>query len=107
MTTINKLLKKQTTKQRGKALKPETLAAAQAQTEGTTAAASEEPEDVDEEESAERDVPKANPLYVRWVSNKDGIRLGVPEEWLGKRNIAGGVFRGLKPISERKLVDEV
>lgn len=106
MTTINKLLKKQTTKQRGKALKPETLAA-QAQTEGNTAAGSEEPEDADEYESAEIDVPKANPLYVRWVNNKDGIRLGVPVEWLGKSNIARGVFRGLKPVPERKLVDEV
>lgn len=29
-------------------------------------------------------VDKANPLYTRWVSTKDGVRLGVPEEWIGK-----------------------
>jgi Ino eighty subunit 2 len=25
---------------------------------------------------------KPHPLFVRWVSNKDGNRIGVPEEWL-------------------------
>jgi Ino eighty subunit 2 len=25
---------------------------------------------------------KPNPLFVRWVSNKDGNQIGVPEEWL-------------------------
>jgi Ino eighty subunit 2 len=35
---------------------------------------------------------KANPIFVRWVSNKDGNRIGVPEEWL--EGPAGAVFQG-------------
>ena len=43
---------------------------------------------IDEEEYVE----KPSPLFTRWVSDARGIRLGVPEEWLGKR--VGAVFGG-------------
>lgn len=48
---------------------------------------------------------KANPLYTRWISTKDGVRLGVPEEWLGKK--AGRVFGGPLPPSNGSLVQEL
>lgn len=67
---LNRLLKPQVSKTRGAAPKPETLAAA------TAAIGSP----YEEEEVA----PRAHPLYTRWVSTRDGIKLGVPEEWLGK-----------------------
>lgn len=63
---------------RGAAAKPENLPVVVA-SEGAY------PDTPDEEE-----VEKPNPLFTRWVSNKDGVRLGVPEEWLGKQ--AGRLF---------------
>ena len=84
-------LKPQASKARGAAPKPETLAK-------ITQEAGEASEY--EEEYYE----KANPLYVRWVSTKDGLRLGVPEEWLGKR--MGSVF-GPVPPSNGSLVQEL
>lgn len=56
---------------------------------------------VDEEEYYER----ANPLYTRWISTKDGVRLGVPDEWLGKS--AGRVFGGPVPPRNGTLVQEI
>jgi len=57
---------------------------------------------VAEEEYIEQ---KADPLFTRWVSTKDGIKLGVPEEWLGKKV---GKYFGLSPIrSNGALVQEV
>ena len=38
------------------------------------------------------DEEKANPLFVRWVSNKDGNRIGVPEEWVD--GPIGALFNG-------------
>ncbi|APA12486.1 hypothetical protein SS1G_03904 [Sclerotinia sclerotiorum 1980 UF-70] len=35
---------------------------------------------------------KPNPLFVRWVSNKDGNRIGVPEEWM--EGPTGALFQG-------------
>jgi len=35
---------------------------------------------------------KPNPLFVRWVSTKDGNRIGVPEEWM--EGPAGTLFQG-------------
>lgn len=35
---------------------------------------------------------KPNPLFVRWVSNKDGNRIGVPEEWV--EGPIGSIFQG-------------
>ena len=35
---------------------------------------------------------KPDPIFVRWVSNKDGNRIGVPVEWL--ESPIGSVFQG-------------
>lgn len=54
-----------------------------------------------EEEEHER----AHPLYTRWISTKDGIRLGVPEEWLGKS--AGRMFGAPHTLSNGAMVQEL
>ena len=74
-------------------MNPETLEAATA-AEGATPAEDEEIE-----------VERANPLFVRWVNNKDGSRIGVPEEWLGKK--VGRVFGPPPPPSNGRLVEEI
>ena len=66
MDTINKLLKKPAPKRRTRA---EIIAAQQAEAMATPGA-----EDGEEE--------KPDRLYVRWVHNKNGSRIGVPVEWL-------------------------
>ena len=90
---INRLLKPQANKSRGAAPKPETLAAATAAASAAAAAAvaagSPMPLDDYDEDGGEQ-YEKPNPLYTRWVSNADGVRLGVPEEWLGRR--VGEIF---------------
>jgi len=51
---------------------------------------------------------KPNPLFVRWVSSKDGNRIGVPEEWI--EGPVGSIFVGsAKPGNGmgRKLIQEV
>jgi len=48
---------------------------------------------------------KADPLFTRWTSTKTGIKLGVPEEWLGK-NI-GRCFGPALPPSKGALVQEI
>ena len=85
-------LKPQASKARGAAPKPETLAKI-TQEAGEI---SEYEEDIFE---------RANPLYTRWLSTKDGIRLGVPEEWLGKR--IGSMFGSPLPPSNGALVQEL
>lgn len=50
-------------------------------------------------------VPKADPLFTRWISTKEGIKLGVPEEWLGKN--VGRYFGLPLPPSNGALVQEV
>lgn len=76
-------------------MNPETLeAAAAAAVEGGSPT---EHEDVE--------VEKADPLFVRWVNNKDGSRIGVPEEWLGKK--VGRLFGPAAAVSSGKLVDEI
>ena len=92
MSTINRLLKRQAPKRKGKAMNPETLEAATA-AEGASPA-----------EAEENEVERANPYFVRWVNNKDGSRIGVPDEWLGKK--VGMVF-GPPPRSTGKLVEEI
>ncbi|KIX04034.1 uncharacterized protein Z518_07587 [Rhinocladiella mackenziei CBS 650.93] len=72
---LNRLLKPQVSKARGAAPKPETLAAAAA---AAAVAAAGSPYDEDDT------IQKANPVYTRWVSTKEGVKLGIPEEWLGK-----------------------
>ena len=52
---------------------------------------------------------KPNPLFVRWVSNKDGNRIGVPEEWI-EGPIGSNFQGGVKQVSSRmgrNLVEEV
>jgi Ino eighty subunit 2 len=85
-------LKPQASKARGAAPKPETLLMLEKQ-------AGESP--LEEEDEHER----ANPLYTRWISTKNGVRLGVPDEWLGKS--AGRMFGPLLPPSNGALVQEV
>lgn len=48
---------------------------------------------------------KADPLFTRWISTKDGIKLGVPEEWLGKN--VGRHFGPPLPPKNGALVQEV
>ncbi|KAL2872786.1 PAPA-1-like domain-containing protein [Aspergillus lucknowensis] len=84
MDTINRLLRKQAPKRRGR------IPAAEA---AENAAA--------DQESAAPDVEAVDPTMVRWVSGSGGSRLGVPEEWIGTP--AGHVFGG----APRKLVEEV
>ena len=55
-----------------------------------------------EEEEIEQ---KADPLYVRWVSTKDGIQLGVPEGFLGKN--VGKYFGPPLPPKNGALVQEI
>lgn len=76
MDTINKLLKKPAPKRRTRA---EIIAAQQAEAMATPGA-----EDGEEE--------RPDPLWVRWVSGREGSRLGVPMEWM--EGPIGDVFRG-------------
>lgn len=85
MDTINRLLKKQAPKRRGKISAAEITA--------------QEHGDDSSNEQPEEEVIPANPVYVRWVSDKDGCRVGVPGEWFGTP--VGRVF------GERKMVEEV
>ncbi len=52
---------------------------------------------------------KPNPVFVRWVSNKDGNRIAVPEEWL--ESPIGEIFgNSVKPSAGRiggRLIEEV
>ena len=90
MDTINKLLKKQAPKRRGKISAVEVV--------GDTTPQAQEAE-----------LEKANPVFVRWISNTDGSRIGVPGEWLDAP--AGKLFSGPIPRSKgsgmRKMVEEV
>ncbi|KAL8971684.1 MAG: hypothetical protein Q9183_000939 [Haloplaca sp. 2 TL-2023] len=88
LDTINRLLKKQAPKRRGKISAEEITA---------NAMASQDTPDVE--------VEKANPVYVRWVSDKNGSRVGVPSEWLenGLENSIGRVFMP----RARKMIEEV
>lgn len=89
MDTINRLLKKQAPKRRGK----------------ISAAELSAPEhNGDDSSPQEEEVPKANPVFVRWVSDKSGCRVGVPEEWLGRE--VGRVF-GAVMKSRGGMVTEV
>lgn len=87
MDTINRLLRKQAPKRRGR------IPAAEA----AEASADQEAQEVE----------RADPTMVRWVSGRDGSRVSVPEEWFGTP--AGRVF-GAGPLGNsgpRKLVEEV
>ncbi|KAL3462888.1 PAPA-1-like conserved region-domain-containing protein [Aspergillus heterothallicus] len=84
MDTINRLLRKQAPKRRGR------IPAAEA---AENAAA-------DQQEAAP-DAEPIDPTMVRWVSGREGSRVGVPEEWLGTPG--GQIFGG----TPRKLVEEL
>lgn len=92
MSTINRLLKRQPPKRKGKAVNQEAG-------EAGTAAEGASPAEFEEIE-----VERANPLFVRWVNNKDGSRIGVPDEWLGKK--VGRVF-GPPPPNRGRSVEEI
>jgi Ino eighty subunit 2 len=75
METINKLLKKQAPKTNSRR-------------NNLTNIAGDATPDIEAQ--------KPNALFVRWVSNKDGNRLDVPEEWL--ESPVGAIFQGgVKP----------
>lgn len=69
MDTINRLLKKQAPKRRGK------ISAAE------IAAGAETPEVLP---GSQDETERAEPDFIRWVSNREGCRIGVPVEWKGK-----------------------
>lgn len=95
MDTINKLLKKQAPKRRGKISAAETAGEATPLNVQETAASNTPPE----------------PTMTRWVSTRDSCKIGVPSEWLGTP--AGRVFgdENRSPIPHAgaggKLVEEV
>ncbi|MCJ1388445.1 hypothetical protein MMC18_001292 [Xylographa bjoerkii] len=72
MDTINRLLKKQAPKRRGKISAAE-IAAGKAR----AGSGDETPAEY------EMEVERANPVFVRWVSGRQGVRVGVPAEWEG------------------------
>ncbi|PGH23514.1 hypothetical protein AJ80_02468 [Polytolypa hystricis UAMH7299] len=88
MDTINKLLKKQAPKRRGK------ISAAEAAGDATPG--------LQEQQEPE----KPDPTMIRYISNREGCIVGVPDEWLG--NPAGSVFGTASgPSQLRRLVEEV
>ena len=86
-------LKPQASKARGAAPKPETLAKIT--------------QEAGEISDYEEDIfERAHPLYTRWISTREGgIRLGVPEEWLGKR--VGSMFGPPLAPSNGALIQEL
>ena len=89
--TINRLLKKQAPKRRGKISAKEI----EAQDRGDMSEA---------DEQVEEEVPTlpANPIFVRWISNAQGYKVGVPVEWLGSP--VGKVFGD---TGERNTVEQM
>lgn len=79
METINKLLKKQAPKISRKS-------------------------QLNGDQTPDMESQRANPVFVRWISNKDGSRAGVPDDMLtgpaGRVFVKGGLGRG-------KMVEEV
>lgn len=86
MDTINRLLKKQAPKRRGK------LSAAELSANGAGANGAGAGSDAD---ATPPEVEKANPVFVRWVSDARGCRLGVPEDWVEAGVMRGVVGRGV------------
>ena len=72
MDTINRLLKKQAPKRRGKISAAEISA-------NLAAGASDDDQLL---EAQDMEFERANPVFVRWVSDARGSRVGVPGEWL-------------------------
>jgi Ino eighty subunit 2 len=57
------------------------------------------------DETPDGEESKANPVFVRWVSNKNGVVVAVPDEILG--GPAGRVFAGNMGMRSGKMVEEV
>ena len=83
MDTINRLLKKQAPKRRGKI----SAAEISAQDRGDDSAS-----------PPAEEITPANPVFVRWTSDANGCRVGVPGEWLS--GPAGKVFGGGRAVEE-------
>jgi len=92
MDTINKLLKKPAPKRRTRA---EIIAAQQAEAMGGTPLG----EDGEEE--------KPDPLFVRYVTSREGTRVGVPDEWLEPGAVGAWMARAGGRIGGGKMVEEV
>lgn len=71
METINKLLKKQAPK---------------------TNARRREMNHIAGDSTPDSEGQKPDALFIRWVSNKDGNRISVPEEWM--ESPVGAIFQG-------------
>ena len=96
MDTINRLLKKQAPKRRGKISAAELASAPHPLAEELS---------IDDQENQ---FEKPNPVYVRWISDANGSRVGVPEEWLGQG--VGRVFEGgmkARGLRSWRMVEEV
>lgn len=92
MDTINKLLKKPAPKRRTRA---EIIAQQQADSMATPGA-----------EEGEED--RADPLFVRYVQNRNGAKLGVPDEWMELDGSLGEVLRvGWNGGGGNRMVEEV
>ncbi|MCJ1472052.1 hypothetical protein MMC13_000697 [Lambiella insularis] len=74
--TINRLLKKQAPKRRGKISAAEIAANNKAKI-GSGEGGDETPAE------CEMEIERANPVYTRWICSRNGIRVGVPGEWEG------------------------
>lgn len=85
MDTINRLLKKQAPKRRGRVPAGEGA-------------------DVTPGDQEAQEPEKADPTFVRWVSGPNGCSVSVPEEWLDTP--AGRVF-GAPSAATGKLVQEL
>lgn len=101
MDTINRLLKKQAPKRRGKIpiLDPTpntaggTPASSSQITKNTTTISGGGVTAMTEDgRDGEIEIPQANPVFVRWINDAKGCRVGVPTEWLGKGIKVGAVF---------------
>ena len=78
MDTINKLLKKQAPKQRGRGRLIESVATAAFAAAAAAAAAGDITPNIPEPASERPD-----PVFVRWISNAKGSVVAVPQEWSG------------------------
>lgn len=79
LETINKLLKKQAPKGKGR----HPLAG---------------------EETSGEEVQRASPTYIRWISSREGSRVAIPDDMVA--GPMGQVF-GLRPGGGGKMVEEV
>lgn len=98
MDTINRLLKKQAPKRRGKISAAE-LSAAAAGVPLSASALKGKSHNASNDDALSRDEEMtANPVFTRWVSDRSGCRVGVPGEWLGKGVRVGAVFGAVAEV---------